>query len=73
MEGLGFANSIYEPVVETAARKHLKRFILDHKAPGAEMRTDRWSGYKVQEANSQTWLGRNRKRRGRTSPSSIER
>lgn len=36
---------LYGRVVETAARKLLKQFMLDHIAADAEVRTDRWSGY----------------------------
>lgn len=41
---------IYGRVVETAARKHLIRFMLDHIAFDASVRTDRWSGYRGLES-----------------------
>ena len=40
----------YGRVVETASKKNLGRFMKDHIDPNANVRTDKWSGYKGLES-----------------------
>lgn len=37
---------MYARVIETASKKNLSSFMCDHIAPDAEVKTDKWSGYK---------------------------
>lgn len=65
---------IYGRVMETAAPKHFKRFMLDHIASDAGVRTDRWSVYRGLESEFFNLVREKlRKKRERTSPSSTER
>jgi len=59
---------IYGRVSETASRKHLKRFMLDHIAPGAEVRTDRWSGYSGLESEFPKLVWEKSKKKGKNFP-----
>src|SRR5690606_20390643 len=59
---------IYGRVVETAARKHLKRFMLDHIAPGAAVRTDRWSGYRGLESEFPKLVREKSEKKGKNFP-----
>ena len=61
---------IYGRVVDTAARVHLKRFMLDHIDAGAEVRTDRWGGYKGLESEFPKLVREKLKTKGKTSRSS---
>ena len=59
---------IYERVVDAAARKHLKRFMLDHIAPDAAVRTDRWSGYKGLESEIPKLVQEKSEKKGKNFP-----
>lgn len=41
---------MYGRVIETASRENLSKFMKDHISPSAQVRTDKWSGYKGMEA-----------------------
>jgi hypothetical protein len=59
---------IYGRVVDTAARKHLKRFMMDHIAPGAAVRTDRWSGYRGLESEFPKLVREKSEKKGKNFP-----
>lgn len=59
---------LYGRVVETAARKHLKQFMLDHIAADAEVRTDRWSGYNSLESEFPKLVQQKSEKKGKNFP-----
>ena len=59
---------MYGRVIETASEKNLKKFMAEHIAKEAQVRTDKWTGYKGLESEFPKLVREKSEKKGKNFP-----